>query len=318
MSAPPCPRCDAALEADDLRCPICGLLAPASALPDAGRVEAKLVRCGSCGAAVAWSAEARAPRCAYCGASARVETQPDPVEQAEATLPFRVDEARAKDALGAWLRSRGFFRPSDLASAAALESLKAVWWPAWRVDASALVSWTADSDAGSGHADWAPHAGQASMDFEGLLVPATRGLSAHECSALADAYDLASGQAAAAGPAGALCEPFEFSRSAGRSRIVAAVEHLARAGVERHEIPGVRRRNVHVVALLQGLAARRLSLPAWVLAYRYGGGLYRVVVHGQDPARVLGKAPLSWAKVLAVAGALLATLAAAAWFLARR
>jgi hypothetical protein len=34
-----------------------------------------------------------------------------------------------------------------------------------------------------------------------------------------------------------------------------------------------------------------------VLAYRYRGELYRVVISGQDAGRVCGAAPTSWAKI---------------------
>ncbi|MFP6766345.1 MAG: hypothetical protein VB858_22130, partial [Planctomycetaceae bacterium] len=61
-----------------------------------------------------------------------------------------------------------------------------------------------------------------------------------------------------------------------------------------------RYRNVHVSVLLRALVTRRLSFPAWVLAYRYRDRLYRVVVCGQDGSRVAGNAPLSMTKVLLV------------------
>ena len=41
---------------------------------------------------------------------------------------------------------------------------------------------------------WAPHAGQVSMRFEGMTVPATRGLTPAECATLVPAYDLATAQ----------------------------------------------------------------------------------------------------------------------------
>ncbi|HEX8539138.1 MAG TPA: zinc ribbon domain-containing protein, partial [Cystobacter sp.] len=77
--------------------------------------------------------------------------------------------------------------------------------------------------------------------------------------------------------------------------------------VQREHIPGRRFRNVHVAVVLSRRETRRYALPAYVLAYRYRREVYRVVVHGQDPAMVLGEAPVSVLKVvLVVLGVLLA------------
>ena len=49
-----------------------------------------------------------------------LERSEDPIEEAQAFLPFRVDPSTAHAALKAWLGTRGFFSPSDLKSAATL------------------------------------------------------------------------------------------------------------------------------------------------------------------------------------------------------
>jgi hypothetical protein len=55
------------------------------------------------------------------------------------------------------------------------------------------------------------------------------------------------------------------------------------------------------------LETRRCAFPSYVLAYRYRGRLYRVVISGQDAARLLGSAPVSVAKILGlIFGGLLA------------
>ena len=73
--------------------------------------------------------------------------------------------------------------------------------------------------------------------------------------------------------------------------------------MKKGHIPGTTFRNIKVALVLSSLATRRLSLPAWVLAYRYGNDVYRVVVHGQDRALVMGKAPWSlWRIWVAVVG----------------
>ncbi|WP_257462497.1 zinc ribbon domain-containing protein [Archangium lipolyticum] len=307
-----CERCESALEVGDLRCPICGQAVVGQrrtrALLPAGEV-ARVVRCDTCGASLEYSAEVKAPRCAFCASVMHVETTADPQEQAERFLPFAVDPVAARGALMGFLEQKRFFRPSDLTRAASLESLRPMWWPAWAFSAGARVSWTADSDAGSGRSDWAPHSGQVELTFQDILVSASRGLSERECERLAGHYSLAGAEREPRGPEDAQVERFDVTRSGARRQILAAVEEEAREQVARSHVPGRRHRNVHVAVVLSSLETRRYALPAYVLAYRYRKKLYRVVVHGQDAKVVLGDAPVSVLKVLLVVGAVLLALA---------
>ncbi|OJT19494.1 hypothetical protein BO221_34500 [Archangium sp. Cb G35] len=305
-----CQRCGSALEQGDLRCPICALSVDESSTRGVQlqKVQAKVVRCVNCGASLEYSAELKAPRCAFCASVMKVETTADPLEQAESFLPFTADEAAAREALGRFLGEKRFFRPSDLATAAALESLKPMWWPAWGFTAGARVSWTADSDAGSRRSAWAPHSGQETMSFQNILVSASKGLSERECDQLAAHYQLGSEQKAPRGPEDAQVERFDVTRSGARKQILAAVESLAREEMKSEHVPGSRVRNLHVAVVLSSLETKRYALPAYVLAYQYKGKVYRVVVHGQDANVVLGDAPLSWAKVVLVVGGVLLAL----------
>ena len=314
-----CARCGGGLEVGDLRCPLCGLAVAhpkaQGLLPE--RVQARVARCESCGAAVEYSVEARAPRCAFCDSVMHVEMTADPLEQAEAHLPFAVDPAQARAALGAFLAQKRFFRPSDLAARAAVDSLKPLWWPAWGFSAGARVSWAADSDAGRRRADWAPHAGQAPLAFQDVLVSASKGLSDAECAVLGPAYELARAQSVPQGPEDAHQERFDVTRSGARRQIQEAVEAEALRFIQAEHIPGKRFRKVSVAVVLESLRTRRYALPAYVLAYRYRRRVYRVVIHGQDASVVLGKAPVSWRKVVGVAAGVLLALGLLLWRLSR-
>lgn len=311
-----CGRCASPLEAEDLRCAVCGFATPPDHL--AGRSEvprATIVRCQECNAAVTYSIEAQAPTCAFCGATAHVEEIVDPIDQAEVVFPFVVDPSGARDAFSRWLGSLGWFRPSDLTRAAKVDALLPVWWPAWVFDAEALVSWTADSNAGARRSAWAPHAGQQTLVFDDVVVPASRGLSDHECWQLLPYSQLVgAGCDPRTGPAGATVERFETQRSAARQRILAVLEETAAARLQLDVIPGTNFRNVSVVPLIRALRTRRVAIPAYVFAYRYGGKVYRAIVHGQNATCTFGSSPLSWAKVMlavAIAAGVIALCVAA-------
>lgn len=296
-----CGRCACPIEAGDLRCAICGQATPAQ-LHGPHEIEVRVLRCDGCGAAIKYDVEAQAPRCAFCASVMHVEGVTDPMEQTEWFLSFALTPDIARASLQRWLGGLGWFRPSDLKTQAAVESLQPLWWVGWVFDAQALVSWTADSNAGSGRAAWAPHCGQFHMSFDNILVSASRGLTDDETRGLTQSYDLGRGGPEPAGPEPATIEQFDVQRSSARERIVEAATAVASDQVVGGHIPGSRHRNVHLSLLLEGLRTRRCAFPAYVMAYRYRGDLYRAVVSGHDEAKVLGKAPYSMAKILSVIG----------------
>jgi len=264
---------------------------------EADSARAEILRCHSCGASVRYEIAVQAPRCAFCGEVAHVERSTDPLERPQVILPFTVTPEQAQQAMRAWLGTLGRFRPSDLVTGARLASLRPLWWVAWVFDARALVSWTADSNAGSQRSSWAPHAGQTPMVFERVLVPASRGLSEKECEQLARHFRLDAAIDNFDGPPGAVSESFSVQRSAARAYVTRAIESVALARLPRH-IPGTRYRKAKVAILLEGLDTRRCALPTYVFSYRYGGELYRALVHGQDARCVFGTAPYSLYKIV--------------------
>lgn len=299
-----CDRCETPLEEEDLRCSICGNAAPRQ-LTATDKVAIKVLRCQGCGAAIAYDAKHQAPACAFCGDVVEIETIEDPTEQTEGYLPFTLTADEARDALQHWLASLGWFRPSDLRASARLEQLKPLWWVAWVFDADSWVSWAADSNAGSHRSAWAPHAGQNQVLFDDILVSASRGLTNGEVNAITPGMNLQTAGGEPEGATNATIEQFDMRRSQARQQVNAAIQGLAVQRVKDLHIPGSRFRNIKVSVVVRKLITRRLSFPAYVMAYRYHNELYRVVICGQDGRLVVGKAPWSIAKiVLAVAAGL--------------
>ena len=299
-----CERCESPLERGDLRCAVCGRQAPDTGQRDTA-LSIQVLRCGSCGAAVSYDATVGAPNCSFCDSVMHLEEIVDPVEQTEGFVPFRTSRESARARLKQWLGDQGFFRPSDLATRSRLESLKAIYWVAWVCDARALVTWAADSNEGSRRSAWAPHSGTVHLEFDDLLVSASRGLSEQEIHALARHYPVHAVAEEATGLADGepvAVETFDVQRSQARRRIVSAIHRSAAAQVEAYHIPGVRFRKVHTSALLEGLDTRRLALPAWVFTYRYKDRLYRAVVSGEDAAGITGSVPFSYARLFLVIG----------------
>jgi hypothetical protein len=294
-----CTRCQTPVEDGDLRCAVCALPVPHAA-GGTDKARSQILRCTECGAAIAYDANKQAPACGFCRAVMKIEAPVDPIEVALLRVPFVVDRDTAQQAVRTWLGKRGFFAPKTLRDEAVIETLQPLCWAAWIVNAQAQVAWTADSDAGSQRSDWAPHSGVVDIDFGNICVPASRGLSTAECSALVPYYDLGKVvpvSQAIDGEVPAMTESFDAQRSAARQHVHRAIEAIAKVRVD-PEIPGRRRRNVNVACLLQRQTTDRVALPAWVLAYRYRDSPYRAIVHGQRAEVVLGTSPTDWVKVM--------------------
>ena len=306
-----CPRCESAIEADDLRCPVCNLVCPLARPVDRPETSVDILRCSGCGAAMSYEVRQRAASCAFCGSVLEVERPDDPLEEAHVLLPFTVDRPRARAAFRAWLGSLGWFRPGNLVSGTTLENLQALRWVGWVFDAHMTVSWAADTDRGAGRSDWSPHAGQVELEFDDVVVPATRGLTRRETDLLVSSFDLKSDDDAEDTVDDATVERFDVPRSAARKHLMEVSEALARKRVTANHIPGSRVRNLHTATMLRGLDTRRVAFPTWVFAYRYKDRLFRTVISGQDADCLVGEAPFSAAKitaavVAAAAGVLLA------------
>jgi hypothetical protein len=241
------------------------------------------------------------PQCAFCGGRLKLEEQTDPPEQTQRYLPFTVDRARAVESYRNWISGQGFLRPINFAATARLESLKPLWWVGWVLDADALVTWTADTNAGAERSSWAPHSGELQDQFSQLVIPATRGLSFEECVSLIQTYALDGPSHSPAEAEGDVVnERFDMPRSAARTRTTHAIQRLAEVRVLSQQLSRARIRNFHSAVLLRRLITQRVAFPAYVLAYRHGGQLYRTVISGQDPNCVLGQAPRSYVKLLLV------------------
>ncbi len=303
----PCGRCASPIEHGDLRCAVCGLTTPIVDAPvSAEKVE--FLRCDGCGAAVSYDVKAQAPKCSFCDSVMHVESPEDPLEEAGAYLPFQIDARAATEGMRTWLGTLGFFRPKDLQTSATVGELKPLWWVGWVFDAEVLVSWAADSEVGSRRSAWAPHAGQQHVHFQRILVPASRGLSLEECTSISGGYNLSTQGPPPEQTPGTLIERFDVQRSAARKAIANALTRAAR-GQAKEWVPGSRMRKLKVAVLPKKLSSDRLAFPAYVLAYRYHGKLYRAVVNGQDASVVVGNAPYSIARIAAVVGTIIAVIA---------
>jgi hypothetical protein len=302
-----CEKCRDLLDGEDLFCPNCGHEAPARGgeHQPAGRVAVHRFQCGGCGATLTWEIETQGLRCAFCGRATLEEQPPLRIPAPHFVIPFRVDRSRAEAILREWL-GRGFFRPGDLRHASEVTEMHGVYLPFWSFAVECDTYWTADSNdtPAFARAAWAPKFGHHVARYQGVMVPASGTLTPREIQGLGP-YDV---QGAVPYAREVLenhpTEAFAVTRK--RARLLAGFGFEDRLKQECAPlIPGTRRRNLKLNPLFTGTTASPVLLPVWIMAYEYGGKIYRFLVNGQT-GQADGTAPISpWRMLAAVAGVLL-------------
>ncbi len=300
------------------------------------RSDAREISCTSCGARVEVTAEATATRCGFCDQPVvLVEDDPERIAP-ESVVPFAVDREAARRSLRGWL-GKLWFRPGDLAREAEVQRLRGVYVPAWTYDARTDSVWTAEAGYYYNETEtyavplkhttvtqtrqvrkimWEPAAGRFDKLFNDWLVYGSRSLPAH----LVD--DLGRWRLAAlAHYAPAFLAGYESERASVELREGWDSARRGMAGEIRSacasRVPGDTHRNLHVRTTYRDIRWKHLLLPLWVVAYRYRGKPYRIVVNGQSGA-VDGEAPFSWGKILALVLFVLLVAGGIAWWAATR
>lgn len=302
-----CSVCGALLDEEDLFCANCGTAAPTPAdVAEPGRGAARPVgsgpatvdfQCDGCGASMSFDAKVGALRCPFCGNQRLTRTETTGL-QARRAIPFALSRQQAIQTMRQWL-GRGWWRPGNLARAAMITKISAVFVPYWIFQAKTHTYWTADSSqtpAGA-RGDWYPLSGEHHGRYTGLLVGASGALTPHETQNICP-FDLAAAQAMEeVAMREAAVEQFRVKRKYARP--------LARQGLEAREseacrqyVPG-RCRNMKVNIRIEDMASEPVLLPVWIAAYKYKNQTFRFLVNGQT-GKAAGQAPVSWAKIATV------------------
>ncbi|MCA9214220.1 MAG: hypothetical protein KDB27_14210 [Planctomycetales bacterium] len=248
---------------------------------------------------MSYDATAKTLRCPYCG-SERLEKKDDiRAIQAQRVIPFRFDQAAAQATLRQWL-GRGFWRPSDLASAATIANISGVYVPYWVFSADVHTYWTADSSVTppGARADWYPVTGENRSSYSGLLVGASSVLSPQETEAICP-FDLgAAVDASSVDLDNAIVEQFTVPRKYARPLARRGLEHSEERTCAERYLPRSHR-NLKANIRIEQLRSEPILFPVWVMAYRYRDDLYRILINGQT-GTISGDAPFSKFKAFMV------------------
>ena len=309
-----CTVCQAMVDEEDLFCANCGTEAPDRAqLAESGPgpaggtlVSTHNFECQGCGASMSYDASAQTLRCPFCGSEKLDERQDAKTIAPNYVLPFEFTRDQAMNSLRGWLK-KGFWRPSDLSTAAIVTKMTAVFVPYWVFSARVAAFWTADSSQTppGARGDWYPISGHHQGEYQGLLVGASGALTPAETSAICP-FDLRKGVTAEqVDLENVVFEQFRVQRKYARPLAGQGFENLVRQDCGRY-VPG-NCRNLKVNVQLEGLTSEAVLLPVWIMAYRYQDQVFRFLLNGQT-GKAAGQAPTSWKKILAVIGIIILTI----------
>jgi hypothetical protein len=343
-----CPNCGAPLrwdpDVDALACEHCQkaiqvprregtivehALEGAAEAPTGLDLAVRVARCSECGAQVAFEGSSTADVCCFCGSPQVLEQGANRrALRPESLIPLDVGRATVEQAFRRWIGSR-WFRPSALARTREFRAT-GVYVPYWTYDASVDAQWSADAGyyyyvpvsypvmvngrmtmqtRMEQRVRWEPAWGERHDVFDDVLIHASRGLSS-DLAAKLGAWDMR-----ALVPyrpeylAGWRAEEYSVDLEQGWAAALARIEETERKRCS-GDVPGDTQRNLRVHNTVQDVRWKHILLPMWTLTYGFAGKHYAVLIHGQT-GTVVGRAPLSWFKILGFALLLLALAAAA-------
>lgn len=297
-----CTVCQAILDEEDLFCANCGTEAPQHS-PD-GRAATQQAThnfvCNGCGASMSYDASAQTLRCPFCGSDGLEHRADTKMLRPKYVVPFAVEQQQAEASMRAWL-GKGFWRPGDLASAAAIHKITPVYVPYWVFAATTHTFWTADTSqapAGS-RSGWYPVSGEHHGHYEGVLIGGSSALTPAETAALCP-FDLAQGlPAEQIDLNNVVYEQFVVQRKYARPQAQSTLEQWELQACRQY-VPG-NARNQHVNVKLTGLTSEPVLVPVYIMAYQYKGQLFRFLVNGQS-GQATGQAPFSYRKLFVIIG----------------
>ena len=275
------------------------------------------VKCTSCGATVTFSGTLTSSSCSYCDApiqreNAHAATHRIPVD---GVCTFAIEKEIASKKLKDWVKSR-WFAPNEFKKRGVEGRFDGVYMPFFTFDAMTYTRYTGErGDAyyvttGSGQnkrkerrVNWTSAYGNFQRFFDDVCIPALKSLPQPLLQKL-EPWPLEklvpfSDQALS----GKLAHTYEVELKEGLGLVKQRIEGELNKDV-RKRIGGDEQRVHTMDTAYSALTYKHVLLPVWILAYRYTGKSYRVVVNAMT-GQVSGERPWSPIKIgLAIFAAL--------------
>ncbi|MEU3456326.1 hypothetical protein ABZ671_22425 [Micromonospora sp. NPDC006766] len=299
----------------------------------AASVGANTFVCPGCGART--ESDALAQRCQFCATPLVADATAGELIAPEAVLPFAVDQAGVRTALGRWCRSR-WFAPNSLKKVSTAETLKGTYLPHWTYDARTVTNYrgqrgeyyyttetytvTVDGKEETRtrqvrHTRWYPASGTVRRDFDDVLVPATTTLPQKQLDRLAP-WPLTEAVAYHGDYlAGYHALRYDTEPEAGLVEAKARMAPIIERDCKK-DIGGDEQRVTSVHTSYSDLMYKLMLLPVWIAAYLHAGRSYQILVNART-GEVTGERPYSATKITFAVLFALAVVGVLVWAYAR-
>lgn len=298
----------------------------------AEQVTEKFVHCISCGAASTLAPNLASVSCVYCGNSLILDEATDEqIIRPKSLLPFRLTREQAKDAFSKWIKGL-WFAPGKLKKAAlGIDGLKGIYIPYWTFDTDSRSSYVGqrgthyyvtETYVSNGEQKtrqvrktrWVSVSGRVALNFDDLLVVATRSLSQSHIEKL-EPWDLPNlVPYEKSFLSGFVTEKYQVDLSSGFERAKELADAQIRMAVCR-DIGGDEQRIVSLNSRFDKISFKHILLPVYVSAFRLEDKVYQFFVNART-GEVQGERPWSWVKI-ALAVILGLAAIATVWFLSQ-
>jgi len=276
------------------------------------------VRCTSCGATVCFAGTLTSSECSYCGVSLQRQNVHDAANRVavDGVLPFMIDRRQAQSNLRSWIQSR-WFAPKAFKKRGVEGGFSGVYLPYWTFDAATATRYSGERGehywvtTGSGsnkrrvrRTRWYPASGSFQHFFNDILIRAATGIPAKRIEALAPWPLQRCRPFNQQLLAGFLARTYDTPLDAGFGEARLHIDQSLEAEVGQR-IGGDAQRISSIETRYNAITYKHLLLPVWIMAYRYGGRSYQVVINA-GTGEVQGDRPYSMAKIIgAVLGGLI-------------
>jgi predicted RNA-binding Zn-ribbon protein involved in translation (DUF1610 family) len=337
----PCEGCGSDLEfhvgQQDLKCPYCGFEKQLEFAEDATVAEQDFhamlvrmckhhdrnrqnesgqseIRCDSCGGTVQFQGSLTSTECPFCASPIQLEDVHDAEHRVpvDGVLPFLVEKNAASANLKVWVKSR-WFAPNEFKQRGVQGKFNGVYTPFWTFDSMTFTRYSGergehyyetvkdgDEEKQVRHTRWWPVSGSFDRFFDDLLILASEGLPRRLMDKLAPwplEKCIPFSQQILAGFYARTYE-LELEPGFGQARDQMETAITAEA---RRRIGGDEQRVHSCQTQYSAVTFKHLLLPVWLLAYRYNGKAYQVMVNAAT-GEVQGERPWSWVKILCTIG----------------
>lgn len=347
----PCQQCGASLVfapgTEHLRCEYCGheqQLGTENTAPiveysfDQARAETRRrparelgaatseVRCQGCGAVTLL--ETKAARCPFCDAPVVLAEAQGELFVPESVLPFAVDRPKAREIFKQWVKTR-WFAPNDLVLRAEAEGMDGVYLPYWTYDSRTTTSYTGrrgtwyyvtesytDSQGRSQNRQvrktrWWPAFGTVHVDFDDVLVAATRALPRPLLEQLEpwDLHDLRPFEPGYL--SGYLANRYDVDLELGFGVAQERMKPVIHRAIER-DIGGDEQQVLSMRTKHDQVRFKHFLLPLWISSFRYHERVFRFVVNART-GEAAGERPWSAVKIALAAIAAAIVIGLVVW-----